>query len=173
VFNDLAVAARQLLDQGRARRVAVIDLDVHHGDGTAAIFADDPTVWTLSVHGERIYPAVKPSSDLDVALPAGIGDETYLAALQPALARTFDQFCPDFVLYQAGADPYEGDQLGQFQLSSMGLARRDRLVFDYCSRSGVPVAVTMGGGYARNIDEIVDIHSNTIRLTRLLLPSLR
>lgn len=168
VFNDLAVTARHLLDQSLAQRVAVIDLDVHHGDGTAAIFGNETRVWTLSVHGERIYPAVKPPSDLDIPLPAGTDDDTYLAALKPALERTFDEFRPDFVLYQAGADPYQHDRLGLFQLSMLGLARRDRLVYEYCSRFAVPVAVTMGGGYADRVSDIVDIHARTIRLAGLL-----
>lgn len=166
VFNDLAVAARRLLDRGQARRVAIIDLDVHHGDGTAAIFSAEPRVWTLSIHGEKIYPAIKPPGDLDIPLAAGVDDDGYLAALRPALERTFGEFRPDFVLYQAGADPFQGDRLGQFRLTMAGLARRDKAVFDACGRHGVPLAVTMGGGYADRVEDIVRIHANTIRLTR-------
>lgn len=168
VFNDLAVAACRLLDTGQAGRVAIIDLDVHHGDGTAAIFSAEPRVWTLSVHGEKIYPAIKPPSDLDIPLPAGVGDEAYLRALLPALERTFAEFRPEFVLYQAGADPYEGDRLGQFKLTMTGLARRDKAVLDACSRHQVPLAITMGGGYANRIEDIVRIHANTIRLAQLI-----
>ncbi|MGY6586962.1 MAG: histone deacetylase family protein [Wenzhouxiangella sp.] len=164
VFNDLAVAARRLLDAGQARRVAIIDLDVHHGDGTAALFSAEPQVWTLSIHGEKIYPAIKPPGNLDIPLPAGVDDEAYLGALMPALEQTFGEFRPDFVLFQAGADPYEGDRLGQFKLTMAGLARRDKAVLDACSRHQVPLAITMGGGYAHRIEDIVRIHANTIRL---------
>lgn len=169
VFNDLAVTARDLLDHGGLERIAVVDLDVHHGDGTASIFADEPRVFTFSMHGERNYPAVKPPGDLDIGLPKGTGDEAYLAALAPALERIFEEFRPQLVLYQAGADPYREDRLGFLDLSFAGLARRDRLVFSHCQRQRVPVVITMGGGYARNIDDIVRIHANTIWLARSLV----
>lgn len=169
VFNDLAVTARQLLAQGGLTRIAVIDLDVHQGDGTASIFAQEPRVFTFSMHGERNYPAVKPPSDLDIPLPKGTGDEAYLAALAPALETIFEDFRPQLVLYQAGADPFRDDRLGFLDLSFSGLARRDRMVFDHCQRQRVPVVITMGGGYARNIDDIVRIHANTIWLARSLV----
>lgn len=169
VFNDLAVTARHMLEQGGLERIAVIDLDVHHGDGTASIFADEPRVFTFSIHGERNYPAVKPPGDLDIALAKGSDDGVYLAALAPALETIFEDFQPQLVLYQAGADPYVGDRLGFLDLSFAGLACRDRMVFSYCQRRGVPVVVTMGGGYAREIDDIVRIHANTIWLARSLV----
>lgn len=169
VFNDLAVTARELLDRHGIQRVAVIDLDVHHGDGTASIFADEPRVFTFSMHGERNYPAVKPPSDLDIGLSRGTGDEDYLALLEPALNQIFEEFRPEFVLYQAGADPYREDRLGFLDLSFSGLARRDRMVYSYCQRHRVPVVVTMGGGYAPRIEDIVRIHANTIWLTRSLI----
>ncbi len=168
VFNDLAVTAIDVLTSGRVSRVAVIDLDVHHGDGTASLLGDDERVFTFSMHGERIYPAVKPPGALDIALPAGTDDAAYLAALRPALERVFEDFRPDLVLYQAGADPYSGDQLGYLDLTVAGLAQRDRLVFDWCSRRSTPVVVTMGGGYAREVDDIVRIHANTVRLAGVL-----
>ncbi len=168
VFNDLAVTARDLLDRQVLSRVAVIDLDVHHGDGTASLFADEPRVFTFSMHGERNYPAVKPPSDLDIALPKGTGDAEYLARLAPALEQVIEDFAPELVLYQAGADPYADDRLGFLELSVAGLAQRDRMVFDRCGRRGIPVVVTMGGGYARRIEDIVRIHANTIRLARTL-----
>jgi acetoin utilization deacetylase AcuC-like enzyme len=171
VFNDLAVTARKLIDHHGLTRIAVIDLDVHHGDGTASIFAHDPRVFTFSMHGERNYPAVKPPSDLDIPLPRGTGDEGYLAALAPALEMIVDDFRPELVLYQAGADPYRDDRLGFLDLSFSGLARRDRLVFSHCQRHGLPVVVTMGGGYARQIEDIVRIHANTIWLARSLIAS--
>jgi acetoin utilization deacetylase AcuC-like enzyme len=169
VFNDLAVTARALLDRHGIERVAVIDLDVHHGDGTASIFAHEPRVFTFSMHGERNYPAVKPPSDLDIGLARGTGDEDYLALLEPALNQIFEEFRPEFVLYQAGADPYREDRLGFLDLSFSGLARRDRMVYSHCQRHRVPVVVTMGGGYAPRIDDIVRIHANTIWLTRSLI----
>jgi acetoin utilization deacetylase AcuC-like enzyme len=169
VFNDLAVTARELIDEQGIERVAIIDLDVHHGDGTASIFADEPRVFTFSMHGARNYPAVKPPGDLDIPLERGTGDEEYLALLEPALNQIFEEFRPEFVLYQAGADPYREDRLGFLDLSFSGLARRDRMVYRYCQRQGVPVVVTMGGGYAPRIEDIVRIHANTIWLTRSLV----
>jgi acetoin utilization deacetylase AcuC-like enzyme len=163
VFNDVAVAARVLQRERRARRVAVVDLDVHQGNGTAAIFRDDPSVFTLSIHGAQNFPFKKETSDLDVALPDGAGDAEYLAALDRALDDTLNRHQPDFVFYLAGADPYEGDRLGRMKLTIDGLERRDRLVFERCRHLGLPMAVSMSGGYAPDIDAIVAIHTNTIR----------
>ncbi len=163
VFNDVAVATRVLQRDRLARRLAVIDLDVHQGNGTAAIFRDDPSVFTFSMHGAQNFPFKKEISDLDVALPDGTGDEEYLSALDTALTDTLNRHQPDFVFYLAGADPYEGDRLGRMKLTIAGLGRRDEMVFEHCRRMSVPVAVSMGGGYAPEIEAIVTIHTNTIR----------
>lgn len=163
VFNDVAVAARAMLAERRAARIAVVDCDVHQGDGTAAIFAGDSAVFTFSIHGARNFPFHKQVSDLDVELPDGADDEAYLAALRPALAETLGRARPHLAIYVAGADPYEGDRLGLLKLSKAGLAERDRLVLEGCAGQGVPVAVVMGGGYARVIEDVVNIHLGTIR----------
>ncbi len=162
-INDLAVAARVLLAEGAVRRIAVVDLDVHQGNGTADIFANDPAVFTLSVHQENNYPAAKAHSDLDVGLADGTDDSGYLAALSPALDRVW-AFAPDLVLYQAGADPYQDDQLGGLSLTFAGLEARDRAVIEGCTERGIPVATTLGGGYARKLDDTVRIHTTTSRL---------
>ena len=167
VFNDVAVATRVLQRENHARRIAIVDLDVHQGNGTAAIFHDDPSVFTFSMHGDKNFPFKKETSSLDVALPDGTGDSAYLAALDAHLAGVLNQHQPDFVFYLAGADPYEGDRLGRLELTIDGLTRRDELVFGQCRARKLPVAVSMGGGYATDIDAIVTIHSNTIRLAAL------
>lgn len=161
VFNDVAVAARVLQQTGLASRIAVVDLDVHQGNGTAAIFRTDPTVFTFSIHGEKNFPFKKEVSDLDVALPDGTGDDDYLAALSAHLPTALRG--ADFTFYLAGADPYEGDRLGRLKLTIEGLRRRDELVLTTCKRAGLPVAITMSGGYATDVDAIVTIHANTIR----------
>jgi acetoin utilization deacetylase AcuC-like enzyme len=163
VFNDVAVATRVIQRDLHAQRVAVIDLDVHQGNGTAAIFRDDPNVFTFSMHGAQNFPFTKEVSDLDLALPDGTGDAEYLGLLDAALAETLNRHRPDFVFYLAGADPYEGDRLGRMKLTIDGLQRRDELVFDRCRRVNLPIAVTMSGGYALDIDAIVTIHANTVR----------
>jgi acetoin utilization deacetylase AcuC-like enzyme len=162
-LNDLAVAARVMLREGLVSRVAVVDLDVHQGNGTAHIFRDDPAVFTLSVHQENNYPVPKEHSDLDVGLDDGTGDDAYLAALAPALDRVW-AFAPELVLYQAGADPFEDDQLGGLRLSFAGLEARDRAVIEGCARRGIAVATTLGGGYARRFEDTVRIHATTSRL---------
>ena len=161
VFNDVAVAARALQAAGAVERLAVVDCDVHQGNGTAAIFACDPTVFTLSIHGRGNYPFVKERSDLDLELPDGAGDGDYLAALDEGLERALGGR-PDMVFYIAGADPYAGDRYGRLAVSRDGLARRDRRVFDRCAALGHPVAVAMGGGYAA-VEEVVAIHLETVR----------
>jgi acetoin utilization deacetylase AcuC-like enzyme len=168
VFNDIAVAAAALLDgvldqAAAADRILVVDLDVHQGDGTAHIFRGEPRVFTFSMHGEKNYPFRKQASDLDVPLAEGTGDAEYLTALRTHLPAVLDRHEPDAVFYLAGADPYEGDRLGHLKLTVEGLRARDRLVFDLCRGRGLPVAVSMGGGYAPDIDAIVAIHANTIR----------
>lgn len=161
LLNDVAVAAVTLLEEGVVSRLAVVDLDVHHGNGTAAIFADEARVFTLSIHQEANYPVVKPPSDLDVGLEDGTDDAEYLAALDDALPEALEAR-PDLVLYLAGADPYRDDQLGGLGLTREGLRRRDRTVFDRCRAAGVPVAVVLAGGYARDTSDTVAIHAATI-----------
>jgi acetoin utilization deacetylase AcuC-like enzyme len=171
VFNDVAVAARLLQAEAhrhhrRGLRVLVIDLDVHQGNGTAAIFRDDPTVFTLSLHGAKNFPVRKERSDLDVDLADGCGDTEYLSALDAALAETWrrhDGAAPGLAFYLAGADPHEGDRLGRLRLSFAGLAERDRRVFDWLRARRIPVAVAMAGGYGRRIDDTVAVHRGTLQ----------
>jgi len=162
VFNDAAVAARAMQAEGRAARVLIFDLDVHQGDGTAEIFADDASVFTCSLHGRGNFPFRKAASDLDVELADATGDDAYLATLRIALERALDQSRADLVIYLAGADPYAGDRLGRLALSKPGIAARDRLVLATLHDASMPVAVAMAGGYAENIDDIVDIHFATV-----------
>lgn len=170
VFNDIAVAARVLRRDGRIRRALIVDLDVHQGNGTAAIFQDDPAVFTFSVHGAGNFPFKKETSDLDVALPDGVADDEYLALLAQHVPALIEAQRPDLVFYLAGADPYEGDRLGRLKLTIDGLRARDALVFDACRAARLPVAVSMGGGYAAEIDATVTIHANTIREAARPLP---
>ncbi len=171
VFNDIAVAARLMqAEWHRERRallrVAVIDLDVHQGNGTAAIFRDDPTVFTLSLHGAKNFPFRKEASDLDIELPDGCRDDAYLAALDGALATLWARHPdgpPGLVFYLAGADPHEADRLGRLKLSTAGLAERDRRVFAACAERGLPVALSMGGGYGEPIEATVEVQLNTFR----------
>jgi acetoin utilization deacetylase AcuC-like enzyme len=171
VFNDSAVAARLMQAEWhrlhrQLLRVAVIDLDVHQGDGTASIFADDDTVFTLSMHGAKNFPARKVASDLDVELPDGCGDAAYLDALDAALAELWHRHGdapPGLVFYVSGADAHEGDRLGRLALTSAGLAERDRRVFGACRARGIPVAVSMAGGYGRDIDVTVGVHLRTLQ----------
>jgi acetoin utilization deacetylase AcuC-like enzyme len=169
VFNDAAIAALALLAEDRARRVAIIDCDVHQGDGTAAILAHEPRAFTFSIHGARNFPFHKQASDLDVELPDGTGDEAYLAALDTALAEVFARGQPDFAIYLAGADPFADDRLGRLKLSRAGLAERDRRVLAACRARRIPVAIAMAGGYARNIDDTVAIHAATVLTAHALL----
>ena len=160
VFNDLAVAILALRRDAPAARVAVADLDVHQGDGTALIFEHDPAVLTLSLHGRNNFPFRKQRSRIDVDLPDGTGDEEYLAALAAALPRVFE-FRPQVVFYQSGVDALAGDRLGRLALTHQGLIRRDRMVLEACRAGGVPVVVTLGGGYADPIERSVEAHANT------------
>ena len=162
VFNDAAVAALAMIAEGRAGRVVILDCDVHQGNGTAAIMADEPDVFTFSMHGKKNYPARKEQSDLDIALEDGTGDADYLAALDRGMRDVLSRFSPDLAIYLAGADPYADDRLGRLSLTKTGLLDRDRLVLDHCARVGAPVAVAMAGGYARNVADTVDIHFNTV-----------
>ena len=162
VFNDAAIAALAMRAEGRVRRVAVIDCDVHQGDGTAAILADEPELFTLSLHGAKNFPFRKARSDLDVELPDGTADGEYLAALEAGLAAIFGRIVPELVIYLAGADPYRDDRFGRLALSPEGLAARDALVLEAAFARGIPVALAMAGGYARHIDDTVAIHAATI-----------
>ena len=172
VFNDAAVAARLMQaewaraygQQRKPLQVAVIDLDVHQGNGTASIFAGDPSVFTLSLHGQKNFPFRKEASDLDVELPDGCTDEPYLQALEQALEELERRFEPGLVLYLAGADPFEGDRLGRLALSFDGLEARDRRVFDWAWQRRVPLAFAMAGGYGLNIDDTVQVQMNTWRV---------
>ncbi len=164
VFNDAAIAARLMQAERRASRVAIVDLDVHQGNGTASILANDDSVFTLSLHGEHNYPFAKAISDLDVALPDGTADAAYLDALDQALAQLFERFEPQLIIYLAGADPHEGDRLGRLKLSSEGMAERDRRVLALSRQRGLPVAIAMAGGYGRDIEQTVTIHLQTVTL---------
>ena len=164
VFNDTAVAAREMQARGAVCRVLILDCDVHQGNGTAEIFAADPTVFTMSIHGERNFPLRKHPGSLDVPLADGTGDDEYLRALEGAVAESFARSAPDLVLYIAGADPYVGDRLGRLALSKPGLAARDRLVLGAARAAGVPLAIVCGGGYCADLDAIVDIHAATMLL---------
>ncbi len=172
-LNDVAVAAAVLRREGAVARVAVVDLDVHHGNGTAAIFHDDPSVFTFSMHQEQNYPMVKPPGDLDVGLPDGMGDGAYLDLLRTHLPTVLHHAAsgdgPGLVLYLAGADPYRDDQLGGLRLTLEGLRERDRLVLEGCRASGLAVAVTLAGGYARRQADTVEIHCGTVREAAALL----
>ena len=161
--NDLAIAAHAMLREELVERIAVVDLDVHQGNGTAAMFANDPRVFTFSMHQERNYPVPKARSDLDVGLEDATDDDAYGAALAPAMERVWAGR-PQLVLYQAGADPFHDDQLGGLALSFAGLAERDRAVLEGCAARGIPVVVTLGGGYARRVEDTVRIHVETCRM---------
>ncbi|WP_062203446.1 histone deacetylase [Aureimonas sp. AU12] len=159
VFNDVAVAASVLLADGDVGRVLVFDCDVHQGDGTANIFADDPLVFTLSIHGENNYPTQKARSDLDVPLPDRTVDAAYLAILPPLLERALREAKPDIVFYNAGVDPHADDRLGRLSMSDAGLAERDRRVIGFFRERGIPVAGVIGGGYSRDIEALARRHS--------------
>jgi acetoin utilization deacetylase AcuC-like enzyme len=166
MIHDVAVAIRRLQAEGAIRKVLVVDTDVHQGNGTAAIFAADPDVFTLSLHQENNYPVPKPPSDLDVNLDDGTGDEQYLELLARALAQAFSRFQPEMLFYVGGADPYREDQLGGLWLSLKGLQQRDALVFAEARQRSLPVVVTLAGGYARNVEDTVRIHVNTVLAAR-------
>ena len=158
VFNDVAVAARQFLDTARAGRIAVVDLDVHQGDGTARIFAGEPDIYTFSMHCETNWPREKPPSDFDLGVAAGTGDEVYLALLAPALSRVLEEARADLIFYNAGVDPHREDRLGLLDLSDSGLYRRDRMVAEACARAGVPICAVLGGGYSKDASAVARRH---------------
>ena len=159
-FNDVAVAARVLQSRG-LERIAIVDLDVHHGNGTAFVFESDPRVFTFSMHQQHNYPLWKPRGSLDIGLPDGAHDATFLRELERALPAVIAH-APQCVFYLAGADPYEDDQLGGLRLTKDGLRRRDRLVIDTVRRAGVPLVIVLAGGYARHVEDTVAIHVATI-----------
>ena len=166
VFNDIAVAARALQREGLIDRAVIVDLDVHQGDGTASIFADDPSVFTFSMHGAKNFPFRKQKSSLDVALPDGCGDEEYLALLEAHLPRVLDEASAQILFFQAGVDPLEADRLGRLKLSFDGLRRRDRMVLRSARALKLPAVVTLGGGYARPVSLSVEAHVGTFREAR-------
>ncbi len=161
-INDIAVAIRAMQRDGAIRRAMVVDCDVHQGNGTAAIFAGDRSVFTLSIHQFNNYPSEKPPSSLDLNLPDGVGDAEYLNVLEPEYVTALDFFKPELVVYVAGADPYLEDKLGGLSLTSDGLKERDRQVIWHALRRGIPVAITLAGGYAENVEDTVAIHENTL-----------
>jgi len=164
VFNDAAVTIRTLQREKVIQRACVIDLDVHQGNGTAQILADDPTAFTLSLHGVKNFPMRKSPSDLDIDLEDGTTDHDYMVALREALQQLNRQEPYDLAIYLAGADPYEGDRLGRLSLSKRGLAERDQMVMQWCLDRQLPLTITMAGGYAPDVNEIVEIHGTTTQL---------
>lgn len=164
VFNDAAVAARAMQAEGRAQRLAILDCDVHQGNGTALIFRHDPAVFTFSIHGANNFPFEKAASDLDVALADDADDATYLAALEHGLEEALSMAQADLAIYLAGADPYADDRLGRLAVTKRGLAERDRLVLVRCRAAGLPVAVVMAGGYGRRVSDTVAIHLQTVTI---------
>jgi acetoin utilization deacetylase AcuC-like enzyme len=162
VFHDVAIAIRALQDEERIRRAAVIDVDVHHGNGTAAIFRHDPTVFTFSIHEEQNYPAVKPPSDRDVGLDTGTPGRPYLDALRRYVPEILDRHRPELLAYVAGADPFEEDQLGGLRLTREDLRERDRIVFGESAARGVPVAAFLAGGYAKRVEDTVEIQADMV-----------
>jgi acetoin utilization deacetylase AcuC-like enzyme len=166
LLNDVAVAARKMIEEKLVRKVMVVDCDLHQGNGTAAALAGRKDVFTLSIHQMDIYPAEKPLSTVDVGLWAGDGDVQYLAELGAHIPRIYNEFRPDLVFYLAGADPYEKDQLGGLSLTKAGLKERDKVVIENARRLAIPVAVVLAGGYAAEIKDTVDIHLNTVRIAQ-------
>jgi acetoin utilization deacetylase AcuC-like enzyme len=165
-IHDVAVAIRRLQADGAIQKAIVVDTDVHHGNGTAAIFQKDPSVFTISIHQENNYPARKPPSSIDLNMMDRADDDEYLGALLPAVSKALDEFRPQLLFYVGGADPFCEDQLGGLSLTKNGLKERDRHVFEEARRRGIPVATTLAGGYARRVEDTVRIHVNTILAAR-------
>jgi acetoin utilization deacetylase AcuC-like enzyme len=166
VYNDVAVAIRRLLDGAKIHRATIIDLDVHQGNGTHAIFASDPRVFSFSMHAQRNYPFHKVSGSFEIPLEDGTSDGPYLERLADALPSVLRTSEPDLVVFLAGADPHEGDRLGRLRLTQGGLARRDAMVLQACREVGIPVAITIAGGYGRDVRETVQIHLGTVAVAR-------
>lgn len=163
VFNDSAIAARAMQAEGLVRRVVIIDCDVHQGNGTAALLSDDPSIFTFSIHGRKNFPHDKEKSDLDIDLEDATDDDAYLEALALGVRKAGERSRPGLAIYLAGADPYVDDTFGRLALSKQGLAARDRYVLTWCAQRDIPVAITMAGGYARHVQDTVDIHVQTIK----------
>ena len=163
LLNDQAIAANRLLHSGKAKKIVIIDVDVHQGNGTAEIFSENQQVFTFSIHGTKNFPFKKELSNLDIGLADGTGDEEYLSVLSETLSRLFIEEKPDFVFYLSGVDVLESDKLGRLSLSNRGCEARDRMVFTYCRELGIPLQVSMGGGYSSNLRAIVDTHCNTFK----------
>lgn len=168
LLNDIAVAANTLLERGLCQKVLIVDLDVHQGNGTAEIFRNNKAVFTFSMHGEKNYPLHKETSDLDIALPDGTGDDHYLNTLKHHLPRLLEQFQPDFIFYLSGVDVLATDKLGRLGMSLAGCRERDAFVLKSCKENKIPVAVSMGGGYSQKISHIIEAHANTYRLAQAL-----
>lgn len=166
VFNDIAIASNILLSQGKVERVLIVDLDVHQGNGTAKLFADDARVFTYSIHGEKNYPLRKEISDMDIGLPDKCGDQQYLDALKSSLPDVISAYRPDLIFYLSGVDILESDKLGRLSVSLEGCKARDQFVLEMCRDNSIPVAIVMGGGYSEKISTIVDAHANTFRLAQ-------
>lgn len=166
LLNDIAIAANYLLDEGLAKKVLVVDLDVHQGNGTAQIFEQEPRVFTFSMHGASNYPMHKEKSDLDIGLPDGIEDDAYLKILRENLPRLMDEVAPDFVFFQSGVDVLATDKLGRLGMTIAGCKERDRTVLQTCFNNNIPVVASMGGGYSQKIAHIVEAHANTYRLAQ-------
>lgn len=168
LLNDVAISTHYLLENNLARKILVIDLDVHQGNGTAVIFQNEPRVFTFSMHGKDNYPLHKETSDLDIALPTGTGDSTYLNTLSDTLPRLFEQQKPDFAFFISGVDVLATDTLGHLRVTLEGCRRRDEIVFEHCQAYNVPVVVAMGGGYSPRLADIVEAHCNTYRAAQKL-----
>jgi acetoin utilization deacetylase AcuC-like enzyme len=166
LLNDMAIAANYLLETGLARKILVVDLDVHQGNGTAEIFRHEPRVFTFSMHGAKNYPLPKEQSGLDIPLPDGTDDKKYLAILRETLPRLLDQEMPEFIFFQSGVDVLASDKLGRLALSIPGCKERDRVVFELCRQHKLPLVVSMGGGYSERVADIVEAHANTYRLAQ-------
>jgi len=164
VFNDVAIASLTMLNESLVGKVLILDCDVHQGNGTAVIFSNDPRVFTFSVHGQKNFPFHKEISDLDIALPDGSGDEAFLEAIRIGIPESVKLAQADLVIYIAGADPFVEDRLGRLSMTKAGLAERDMWVLEFCREHDLPVAIVMGGGYACRIEDVVDIHMQTIRI---------
>ncbi len=168
VFNDIAVATRHLHTKSPNLKIAIIDLDVHQGDGNSSILANDKNVFIFGIHGEKNYPFVKVPSHLDIALPDGVEDQDYLTALKVGMESIY-KFKPDFIFYQTGVDPLSFDALGKMSLSFEGLMERDKIVLEYALNSKIPISLALGGGYAKPIEKSVEAYANTYRVVKSLL----
>ncbi|MGB3586602.1 MAG: histone deacetylase [Tunicatimonas sp.] len=166
LLNDIAIAANYLREKKLAKQILVVDLDVHQGNGTAQIFRHDPGVFTFSMHGAKNYPMHKEKSDMDIALPDGADDTTYLQKLREALPRLLNEITPDFIFFQSGVDVLASDKLGRLGLTIDGCRKRDQIVLELCYQNNIPVALSMGGGYSEKIAHIIEAHANTYRLAQ-------